>query len=73
VRVTARLVAGAVAHHKSTTPTPERGRKEHHDDHRPDAWAPHPRPELRELEDGTKLAALRIAASDSRGRVVLLG
>ena len=29
-------------------------------------------PELRELEDGTKLAALRIAANDSRGRVVYL-
>ena len=29
-------------------------------------------PELRELEDGTKLAALRIAADDSRGRVVYL-
>jgi single-strand DNA-binding protein len=29
-------------------------------------------PELRKLEDGTKLAALRIAANDSRGRVVYL-
>src|SRR5919197_6543075 len=29
-------------------------------------------PELRELGDGTKLAALRIAANDSRGRVVYL-
>lgn len=29
-------------------------------------------PELRELPDGTKLAALRIAANDSRGRVVYL-
>jgi single-strand DNA-binding protein len=29
-------------------------------------------PELRELEDGTKLAALRIAANDTRGRVVYL-
>jgi single-strand DNA-binding protein len=29
-------------------------------------------PQLRELEDGTKLAALRIAANDSRGRVVYL-
>ena len=29
-------------------------------------------PELRELDDGTKLAALRIAANDSRGRVVYL-
>jgi single-stranded DNA-binding protein len=29
-------------------------------------------PELRELADGTKLAALRIAADDSRGRTVYL-
>jgi single-stranded DNA-binding protein len=29
-------------------------------------------PELRELPDGTKLAALRIAADDSRGRTVYL-
>ena len=29
-------------------------------------------PELRELQDGTKLAALRIAADDSRGRTVYL-
>ena len=29
-------------------------------------------PELRELDDGTRLAALRIAANDSRGRVVYL-
>jgi single-stranded DNA-binding protein len=29
-------------------------------------------PELRELNDGTTLAALRIAANDSRGRVVYL-
>jgi single-stranded DNA-binding protein len=29
-------------------------------------------PELRELEDGTKLATLRIAADDSRRRVVYL-
>jgi single-strand DNA-binding protein len=29
-------------------------------------------PELRELADGTKLAALRIAANDSRGSVVYL-
>src|SRR5919197_1089041 len=29
-------------------------------------------PELRELPDGTKLAALRVAADDSRGRTVYL-
>jgi len=29
-------------------------------------------PELRELPDGTKLAALRVAANDCRGRVVYI-